>query len=60
MYACMYALFATDNHARSSAMYTFYNRSYNVQNQYFAELRQNVCLFIIAVVLQIGSPSLDG
>ena len=32
----------------------------NEQNQYFAELRQKVCLYIHAVVLQGGLPSLDG
>ena len=32
----------------------------NEQNQYFAELRQKICLFIHAVVLQRGFPSLEG
>ena len=32
----------------------------NEQNQQFAELRQNVCLYIHVLVLQRGLPSLDG
>ena len=30
------------------------------QNQHFAELRKEVCLYIYVVVLQRGVPSLDG
>ena len=32
----------------------------NEQNQHFAELRQKVCLYIHAVVLLRGLPSLEG
>ena len=32
----------------------------NGQNQHFAELRQKVCLYIHAVVLLRGLPSLEG
>ena len=32
----------------------------NEQNQHFAELRQNVCLYIHVLVLLRGLPSLDG
>ena len=32
----------------------------NEQNPHFAELRQRLCLYIHAVVLQRGLPSMDG
>ena len=32
----------------------------NEQNQHFAELRQKVCLYLHAVVLLRGLPSLEG
>ena len=48
-------------HARSYCwQWADFTMGPNEQNQQFAELRQNVCLYIHVLVLQRGLPSLDG
>ena len=56
----VFVLFATDKHARSYCRQcAHFTTGTNEQNQHFAVLRQKVCLYIHAVVLQRGLPSLD-
>ena len=48
-------------HARSYCwQWTHFTMRPNEQNQHFAELRQNICLYIHVVVLLTCLPSLDG
>ena len=57
----VFVLFATDKHSRSYCrQWAHFTTGTNVQNRYFAVLRQNVSLYIHVVVLQSVLPSLDG
>ena len=59
--SCVFVLFVTDKHARLFCwQYAQFTAGTNEQNQHFAVLRQEVCLYIHVVVLQSGLPSLDG
>ena len=60
--SCVFVLVATDKHARvycrqCAHITTGTNEQYY---QHFAQLRQNVCLYIHVEVFQRGLPSLDG
>ena len=57
----VFVLFATDKYARLYCQQcAHFTTGANEQNQHFAVLRQEVCLYIHVLVLQSGLPSLDG
>ena len=57
----VFVLFATDTQARLYCRQcAHFTTGTNKQNQYFAQLRQKVCLYIYVVVFQRGLRSLDG
>ena len=51
---------STDTRDRHCCQLANFTMGPNEQNQHFAELRQKVCLYIHAVVLLRGLPSLEG
>ena len=59
--SCVFVLVTTDKHARVYCRQCAHiTTGTNEQYQHFAELRQNVCLYIHVEVFQRGLPSLDG
>ena len=59
--SCMFVCCEQYKHARSYFwLWTHFTMGPNEQNQHFAELRQNMCLYIHVVVLLTCLPNLDG